>query len=300
MRTSPWPFAVLLSFAVGCAHTSNLDSRLAKAEQKANAAEALIMDAEKQLDALEPTVAEERLAKARLDLQDPDIGYDPDAQPIRDRLTQAEQRIPSVRKQREKRDTELAVQARRLEITKALARFDAALPPLRQGLPSGPTIAEAKTSTSQLEAVLTQGAPLEAKDAPYADYVKQLRQKVASAQPEILLSEQRLDFVSGPAAVHASALVLLKQARVEKDPAKREDLFQKALDTLQQFQEQAKQSLTSTPALAKALIDADGKHTTPEKLVSLSETERAQVKKKLAALHKRKPAHPSKSPSRPT
>jgi hypothetical protein len=104
---------------VGCAHRTGLEDHLAAAERKANDAESLIIDAEKQLDALRPAKAKEELARARAELADPAVSDDPDALIIKGRLAEAERRLPGVRQQGDKHDVELAAAAKQEEFGKA-------------------------------------------------------------------------------------------------------------------------------------------------------------------------------------
>jgi hypothetical protein len=269
-----------------CAHKTGLEKQLADAEHKANEAESLIMDAEKQMDALEPGKASEELTRARADLADPDIGFDPDAQPIKDRLVQAERRLPLVRKQREKRDLERAVSAKREELEKDQARLAAALLPLRAAALTSALLAEAKDSEARVEAALASGKELEPKDASYAEWVRQLKQKLAADEAILVLGQKRLDFIAGPVVLHANGAALIKQGRATKASQKRSELYQQALVTLQQFEDQARAFLSATPALAKAPIEIEGKPTTPSALLALSQSEMAGAKKLLGGRRK--------------
>ena len=95
-----------------------LKARLVNAERRATEAEKLLDEAERQMAELEPAPAERALKQAEQAMSDPDVGYYPERQQIRERLAADFRKLPEVKKKREARDLAIAIDARRIEIEK--------------------------------------------------------------------------------------------------------------------------------------------------------------------------------------
>src|SRR5688500_11557231 len=108
-----WVGLLGVAFLCAACGPKTLQAKLLNAERRATDAETAIDEAERQMRALEPDLAQRALEKAASAMADPDVGYYPEREPIAQRLEQAKGRLPGVRKERDRRDLELAVGARR-------------------------------------------------------------------------------------------------------------------------------------------------------------------------------------------
>src|SRR5262249_52755846 len=144
--------------------------RMQHAENQGRAAEDLLDEADKRLDALEAERAAKLIAEAREKLGDKDIAKYPEHAMLRDRLKQSEGRLEKVRAELAKRELERAVLEQRQLVETALARLEKAMEAVRAPEVSESQLREARDAADDLKDKIANGVKLEEKDKKLADH----------------------------------------------------------------------------------------------------------------------------------
>jgi len=244
-----------------------LKARLVNAERRATEAEKLLDEAERQMAELEPAPAERALKQAEQAMSDPDVGYYPERQQIRERLAADFRKLPEVKKKREARDLAIAVDARRVEIEKAFAEFTPASAALKKPDVVRAEIDRAAETAGALKDAIDHGRDLEPKDQSYAAYVRRLRGFLDQSHAEIELAKKRLEFAAGPGKLRSEGLELAQLARSERNRENRAKLRAKAIEKFSACANDGERMLGQLPALATAVTVIGAESLAPRAVV---------------------------------
>lgn len=278
-------FSVSLVAAVGCG-PKTLDQKMKYGEELAEKADGHLRVAEGHLRALEPAKADDELREARELLSEPEATLSPEAEMIKSRLDELTAMLPAVREQRRQRDLDEAVRDRRSKIGPILQAMKDAVEPLPGKTLDDAKLKAAKDAVEDLDDELDDDMKeLETRDADFASYLKRCRTESSKAKDEIALAEAKLQFIAGPIASRDSANEKLKEARGEKDLAKRVELISAATTEFQTCTKAA-EKYAAKPALAKAPIYVKGAGLTADAVAASCESARTAAVKQLDAAKK--------------
>jgi hypothetical protein len=244
-----------------------LKARLINAERRATEAEKLLDEAERQMAELEPAPAERAVKQAEQAMSDPDVGYYPERQQIRDRLAADLRKLPEVKRKREARDLAIAVDAHRVEIEKAFVEFTPAIAALRKPDVVRAEIDRAAETAGALKDAIDHGRDLEPKDQSYAAYVRRLRGFVDQSHAQIELAKKRLEFAAGPGKLRSEGLELAQLAKSERNRENRAKLRAKAMEKFNACANDGEHMLGQLPELAKAVTAIGNESLTPQAVV---------------------------------
>jgi hypothetical protein len=244
-----------------------LKARLINAERRATEAEKLLDEAEKRMAELEPAPAEDALKQGEQLMSDPDVGYYPERQQIRERLAADLRNLPAVRRKREARDLAIAVDARRVEIEKALMEFTPTVAALKKHDVVRSEIDRAAEAAGALKDAVDHGKDLEPKDQNYAAYVRGVRRLLDQSRADIELGKKRLEFAAGPGQLRSQGLELAQLARSERNRENRAKLRAKAIDKFGACANDGERMLGQLPALATAVTAIGAESLTPQSVV---------------------------------
>lgn len=280
----------IAGMVAACGGPTTLAARMDHAENQARAAEALLDEADKRLEALEADRAEKLLADAKDRLSDPDIAKYPEHRLLQDRHKEASAKLVTVREEITKRELERAVLAQRQLVETALSRLEAAVEAMRRAEVTPSQLDEAKDAANDLRDKLANGGAIEAKDEGLAKFSADARKTLEKAMAEEQRAERVIAFREGPGLAMAEATTLAGKAKGEKDPEKRKELTTEALDRYRACVAKAKELLAGAPELAKTKVEVDGKTTSADALTSACEKQVESLDKKLAKLVKQSAA----------
>ncbi len=289
-RLHRWLTPVLLFIAAAACRPPTLEARLVNAERKSSDAEKAMDQAEAKLRALEPGDAADWVDKAKKALADPDVGYYPEREQLRQRLAKDEAALPGVRQQRDKRDLDRAVDERRQKIDVAAADLDRALEPVHQKEATAAEAKAAQDAATGLASLVEDGKDLEPKSAPYAARIGELRPRLEQARSEIAFALARVGFADGPATDRQQAGELEAKAKVEKDKGQKAELLDGAREKYARCADVAAVALNSTPALVHATVLVAGAKLAPVAVQKHCSTRAKALLKTVAALRKAQPA----------
>lgn len=289
--------ALLLAAALGAAcGPKTLKARLINSERKATQAERQLDEAERAMAQLEPDQAARHLEDARESMADPDIGYYPERTLIAERLERASARLPAVRKEREKRDLELAVNDRQAKVSKALTELQHAVEAIRASLERS-TVSGGRDAVEELNDELDDGRELEPKSAEFARWTKGVRGKLEALNAEVVLAAKRLAVTEGPGEKYREGRALRAEARASKDKEKKRALNTDARDKFLACHKEVKELLEEARAVASAIVVIEGQRLSTSSLSSRCVHE-AEAAAKAAAPPKKGPAGKGKVSSR--
>ncbi len=280
----PVAIGVMLLGSVACG-PKTLQAKLLNSEKQATAAEASLDEADRQLAALEPDRAEAAISSADKALADPDVGYYPEREQIRQRLVAAQTRLPEVRVQRVARDLEVRLQERRALLEKALVIFQERLGPLGKKGFTSDALDEAKDATGRLKDAISDGSNLEKKDPAYSVYAGDLRHRVEQAGLELDNAKRVLEFIRGPGELRRTAVQSMMEAKAQTDASKRLSALAEAQAAYRRCADDGTKAIaTAAPPFARTVVELEGAPVTPEAVVGGCKSQAVALDKRIATL----------------
>lgn len=289
-----WLVPLLLGLLLAACGPKNLKERTRHGEKLSDEASALLTEAEGALRKLDADGATVPLQKAQRLLSHPDIELSPEGELLRSRLEELQARVGATREEKERQQTEAAMDKQRDAIVQAMSSVSDALEALERKDAGPPEVKAVLEAVERTRERLKEGKGLEAKSEDYAASARRTEQRLEQASAKVRSMQQVLDFISGPATIRQEAEELVKKARAEKDPDKQLALYTDARDRFQRCGETARQLLSQVPELEKSPIQVAGQTTTPKAVLSGCGSRTDSLQKTVSRLEQAKAAREKK------
>lgn len=248
--------------AVGCGPRT-MQARVEAGERHADRASALMDEAQRALDALEPDRAQDRLREAKEQLSDRDVETNPEAEMLRSRLSQLEARLPEVRAQKARNELAKKVAERKQVIDASLSKLRAAVAELKPGVTDRSVVRAARDGIRRVRDDIAWKKELQSEDAAFGQYVEALGVELESTERTIDLAEKAAAFEEGPVHALESATALADKAKAETQLAERLKLENDALAQYRACADAAKKQLADDLGLERTQVKVAGKLTAP-------------------------------------
>jgi hypothetical protein len=250
---------LVLAVSLGACGPRSMQARIASGEKKSERASALLDEAERAMNALEPDLAEARIKEAEDLLLDKDVELYPEGDLLRARLTEARGRLAQCREERSRQGLQREVQRHREEVDRALADLRSALPELDRKDAGRAQIDHVRDAGRRVEQRVEGGKGFEAKDPAYAEHAHQALKEVEAARGRTAVVEKMLEFIAGPMKERTDAVAMAERAKAERNLEKRLGLYTQARQRFSGCTDNGQKLIDETPGLEKVSIELDGK-----------------------------------------
>jgi colicin import membrane protein len=272
---------VVLVLAPACGPRT-FQARMEAAERRGDRASALMDEAQRALDAVEPDRAQDRLRDAREQVSSREMEANPEAGLLRSRLAELEARLPEVKARRARNELAKKVAERKQVIEASLSRLRAAVAELKPGVVDRSLPRVARNALRSVRDDIAWRKELQTEDPDFGGYVEALGVELDSTERKIDVAEKVAAFAEGPVRALESASAQMDKAKAEARLSARLDLENDALGKYRACADEAKKQLTDDPGLERAQVLASGRLTSPPEVQKTCES-RATAQQKLVA-----------------